>query len=93
MFTNSIEQRTIAGSPIHWTDTGELRVGKEVPGGSLDPGKMVSGLAEAAAKRRRPYIRAQRVERVEFARAFDHPLSEGAPFGPIGALRDQLRIA
>jgi glycine/D-amino acid oxidase-like deaminating enzyme len=37
-------------SLIHWTDTGELRVGKEVPGGSLDPGKLVSGLARAAVK-------------------------------------------
>jgi glycine/D-amino acid oxidase-like deaminating enzyme len=35
-------------SPIRWTDTGELRAGKEVPGGSLDPGKLVSGLARAA---------------------------------------------
>jgi glycine/D-amino acid oxidase-like deaminating enzyme len=37
-------------SPIRWTDTGELRIGKEVPGGSLDPGKLVSGLARAAAR-------------------------------------------
>jgi glycine/D-amino acid oxidase-like deaminating enzyme len=35
-------------SPISWSDSGELRVVKEVPGGSVDPGKVVSGLARAA---------------------------------------------
>jgi glycine/D-amino acid oxidase-like deaminating enzyme len=55
-----------AASPIRWTDTGELRVGKEVPGGSLDPGKMVEGLAEAAAKRGVLIYEHGRVEKVEF---------------------------
>jgi glycine/D-amino acid oxidase-like deaminating enzyme len=35
-------------SPIEWKDSGTLRVVKEVPGGTLDPGKLVSGLARAA---------------------------------------------
>jgi gamma-glutamylputrescine oxidase len=38
-------------SPIQWTDSGTLRVVKEVPGGTLDPGKLVGGLACAAEKR------------------------------------------
>jgi glycine/D-amino acid oxidase-like deaminating enzyme len=38
-------------SPIEWTDFGTLRVAKEVPGGTLDPGKLVSGLARAAETR------------------------------------------
>jgi glycine/D-amino acid oxidase-like deaminating enzyme len=38
-------------SPIEWTDSGTLRVVKEVPGGTLDPGKLVSGLARAAETR------------------------------------------
>ena len=38
-------------SPIAWTDSGTLRVVKEVPGGTLDPGKLVSGLACAAETR------------------------------------------
>ncbi|MGH9687978.1 MAG: NAD(P)/FAD-dependent oxidoreductase [Candidatus Acidiferrales bacterium] len=38
----------VASSPIHWSDSGELQVVSEVPGGSLDPGKLVSGLADAA---------------------------------------------
>lgn len=35
-------------SPIEWQDSGMLRVVNEVPGGTLDPGKLVSGLASAA---------------------------------------------
>jgi glycine/D-amino acid oxidase-like deaminating enzyme len=35
-------------SPIAWPDSGTLRVVKEVPGGTLDPGKLVAGLARAA---------------------------------------------
>jgi glycine/D-amino acid oxidase-like deaminating enzyme len=38
-------------SPISWSDSGTLRVVKEVPGGTLDPGKLVSGLARAAHRR------------------------------------------
>ena len=36
------------GSPIKWQDSGTLRVVNEVEGGTLDPGKLVSGLAQAA---------------------------------------------
>ena len=35
-------------SPISWTDSGELRAARLVPGGTVDPGKLVSGLARAA---------------------------------------------
>lgn len=35
-------------SPIHWADSGVLCVANEVPGGTVNPGKMVSGLARAA---------------------------------------------
>jgi glycine/D-amino acid oxidase-like deaminating enzyme len=37
-------------SPITWHDSGTLRVVNEVPGGTLDPGKLVSGLARAAQR-------------------------------------------
>jgi glycine/D-amino acid oxidase-like deaminating enzyme len=37
-------------SPIAWNDSGTLRVVNEVPGGTLDPGKLVSGLARAAQR-------------------------------------------
>src|SRR5215467_7730015 len=36
------------GSPISWKDSGNLQVVQTVPGGSIDPGKAVSGLARAA---------------------------------------------
>jgi glycine/D-amino acid oxidase-like deaminating enzyme len=35
-------------SPISWSDSGLLRAVRQVPGGTIDPGKMVSGLARAA---------------------------------------------
>jgi glycine/D-amino acid oxidase-like deaminating enzyme len=35
-------------SPIQWNDSGKLRVVGEVPGGTIDPGGMVSALAQAA---------------------------------------------
>jgi glycine/D-amino acid oxidase-like deaminating enzyme len=38
-------------SPIAWNDSGTLGVTREVPGGTIDPGKMLSGLARAASKR------------------------------------------
>ncbi len=38
----------LENSPIGWNDSGTLRVVKAVPGGTLDPGKLVSGLARAA---------------------------------------------
>ncbi len=34
--------------PIAWEDSGALRVVKEVEGGTVDPGKLVSGLARSA---------------------------------------------
>ncbi|MBS1842093.1 MAG: FAD-binding oxidoreductase [Acidobacteria bacterium] len=37
-------------SPIEWNDSGLVRVVKKVPGGSVDPGKVVTGLARAAVK-------------------------------------------
>lgn len=37
-------------SPICWKDSGDLCATKEVPGGTVDPGKTVSGLAHAAER-------------------------------------------
>lgn len=36
------------GSPISWDDSGNLQVVRTVPGGAVDPGKVVAGLARAA---------------------------------------------
>src|SRR6267143_448278 len=35
-------------SPISWSDAGELQVVRLVPGGTVDPGKVLAGLARAA---------------------------------------------
>jgi glycine/D-amino acid oxidase-like deaminating enzyme len=35
-------------SPICWNDSGELKVVRRVPGGTVDPGKVLAGLARAA---------------------------------------------
>lgn len=35
-------------SPVSWSDSGTLHAVEEVPGGTVDPGKLVSGLARAA---------------------------------------------
>jgi len=56
-----------AESPISWNDdSGKLRVAKEVPGGTIDPGKMVSGLAQAAADRGALIFENARVEDIQF---------------------------
>jgi hypothetical protein len=40
--------KALANSAISWNDSGTLRVTKEVEGGTIDPGKLVSSLARAA---------------------------------------------
>ncbi len=53
-------------SPIAWNDSGDLRAVAEVPGGTINPGKMVSGLARAAEQRGALIFEYTRVEHVEF---------------------------
>jgi gamma-glutamylputrescine oxidase len=53
-------------SPVRWSDTGELRVAKEVPGGTLDAGKLVSGLARAAEAAGAAIFEYTPVENVDF---------------------------
>jgi glycine/D-amino acid oxidase-like deaminating enzyme len=43
-------KRVREDSPIAWDDSGTLRVSGHVPGGTLDPGKMVESLARAAER-------------------------------------------
>ena len=40
----------LKNSPIRWKDSGGLAAVKEVPGGTINPGKVVSGLARAAER-------------------------------------------
>ena len=53
-------------SPIEWQDSGTLRVRGEVPGGTLDPGRMVESLARAAEKLGAILVENTRVEQVRW---------------------------
>jgi len=53
-------------SPIDWQDSGALRVVNEVPGGTLDPGRMVQSLARAAEKLGAVIFENTRVESVRW---------------------------
>lgn len=55
-------QDVTPNSPITWSDSGTLGVTREVPGGTIDPGKMLSGLAQAASKRGAPIFENAPVE-------------------------------
>ena len=54
-------------SPITWNDSGALRVVNEVPGGALDPGKLVSGLARAAQRQGAHIYENHRVQRISWS--------------------------
>jgi glycine/D-amino acid oxidase-like deaminating enzyme len=56
----------LADSPISWTDSGELRAVKRVPGGAIDPGKLVSGLARSADALGAQIFENATVESIEF---------------------------
>ena len=53
-------------SLIQWTDSGSLRVAREVPGGTVDPGKLVSGLARAAVERGALLLEGAPVDDIDF---------------------------
>jgi glycine/D-amino acid oxidase-like deaminating enzyme len=55
-------------SKINWQDSGRLQVVKEVPGGTLDPGKLVSGLGRAAARAGAILLENSSVAAVEWGR-------------------------
>jgi glycine/D-amino acid oxidase-like deaminating enzyme len=56
----------IDDSPIDWKDSGRLRVVKEVPGGTLDPGKLLAGLARATVERNAVILENQPVTGIEW---------------------------
>jgi glycine/D-amino acid oxidase-like deaminating enzyme len=53
-------------SPIRWSDSGELRAVNQVAGGTIDPGKIVTGLAVAAESSGVLLFEHANVERCEF---------------------------
>src|ERR1700683_2644104 len=56
----------IANSQIDWTDSGTLRVSKKLPGGTLNPGMLVTGLARKAYSLGAMIFEHQRVGRIEW---------------------------
>jgi len=54
------------GTQVSWSDSGTLRVAREVPGGTVDPGKLVSGLARSAAQQGALLFENARVEDMNF---------------------------
>src|SRR5579863_6841674 len=56
----------LKNSPIRWSDSGDLRAVNEVPGGTIDPGKMVAGLGVAAERAGVLLFEHANVERCEF---------------------------
>jgi len=57
----------LANSPIRWKDSGDLCAMKEVPGGTINPGKVLSGLARAAERAGVMLFENCDVEEAEFA--------------------------
>jgi glycine/D-amino acid oxidase-like deaminating enzyme len=53
-------------SPIAWTDSGDLRAVNRVPGGTVDPGKLLSGLARSADALGVQIFEDAAVENIEF---------------------------
>jgi glycine/D-amino acid oxidase-like deaminating enzyme len=58
--------KPLKNSPIRWSDSGDLQAVNEVPGGTIDPGKMVAGLAAVAERAGVLLFERAGVERCEF---------------------------
>ena len=57
----------LKNSPIDWEDSGRVRAVDKVPGGTVNPGKVVSGLARAAAEAGAQIVENAEVVRAEFS--------------------------
>jgi glycine/D-amino acid oxidase-like deaminating enzyme len=55
-------------SPICWSDSGHLRAVRLVPGGTVDPGKVVSGLARAAESAGAQIVEHAQVRSIDFSK-------------------------
>jgi glycine/D-amino acid oxidase-like deaminating enzyme len=62
-------------SPIFWNDSGTLGVVNDVPGGSADPGKLVSGLAQAAQRAGATIFEHARVEKISYDQSLELEVS------------------
>ena len=55
------------GSPISWNDSGNLQVVRTVPGGAVDPGRVVSGLARAAKNAGAQIVEHAEVQAIDYS--------------------------
>jgi glycine/D-amino acid oxidase-like deaminating enzyme len=69
----------LTDSAVSWNDSGTLRVTKEVSGGTIDPGKLVSGLGRAAERLGARILEKHPVANIRWS---DIPEIELAPGGP-----------
>lgn len=76
--TRDVAESAVVPSPIEWNDSGIVRVVREVPGGTLDPGQLLSGLARAAVRLGAVIFEHQAVARVDWR---EHANLELAPSG------------
>jgi glycine/D-amino acid oxidase-like deaminating enzyme len=59
--------RPLINSPIDWEDSGRVRAVNTFPGGTVNPGKVVSGLAQAANRSGAQIVEEAEVVRMEFS--------------------------
>jgi glycine/D-amino acid oxidase-like deaminating enzyme len=62
-------------SPISWNDSGTLGVVNDAPGGAIDPGKLVSGLAQAAQQSGATIFEHARVEKITYEQPLELEVS------------------
>lgn len=70
--------KPLSDSPIRWKDSGDLCASKEVPGGSIDPGRAVSGIGAAAQRAGALLFEETLVEEARFANGVELFTSAGA---------------
>src|SRR6202035_1731544 len=62
-------------SLISWNDSGTIGVVNDVPGGSADPGKLVSGLAQAAQRSGAAIFEHARIEKISYEQSLELEVS------------------
>jgi glycine/D-amino acid oxidase-like deaminating enzyme len=86
--SEGVAESRIAAAPIRWNDSGVLRVVREVPGGTLDPGRLVSGLARAGQRLGVLIFEHHRVAHVDWQEHAKLELvSGGHPSGKVAAAK------
>src|SRR6202000_295960 len=59
---------TPLNAAIDWNDSGKVRIVADVPGGTLDPGKLVSGLGLAAERAGAIIAEEHRVKKIRWSK-------------------------